>query len=96
MPPAILGLGCVMGLTLKCQQDPGYTTRRFSQQTEQEAIQRGYNHSHPQRMWSIEDILLSDKSKIFCREVRETETDLICEVKPFHSWSCSAALAVLT
>lgn len=52
--------------------------------------------THPQRVWSIKDILVSDESRRLCTEVRETEMDLVCEVKTFHSWSCFATLAVLT
>ena len=96
MPPATTGLGCIVGLHSKHREDPGYATKMLLQQIEKKSVQRGYNHSHLQRVWSIKDILVPDKSKRLCREVRDTETELICEVKPFHSWSCSAALAVLT
>lgn len=70
--------------------------QKLLQQTEQESVQGDCNHSHPQRVWSIKGIPLSDKNRRLCREVSETDTDLIWEVKPFYSWNCSAALAVLT
>lgn len=88
VPAATAGLHCMVGLYPKCQQDPRYATKRLSQQTEQDTVQTDYNHSRLQRLWSIKDTVVSDKSKRLCREVRETETDLICEVS-FMELLCS-------
>lgn len=99
---------CSLWRTWMCHQPPqGWAApemptgsrachQKLLQQTEQGSVQGDYNHSHPQRVWSTKGIPLSDKNRRLCREVSETDTDLIWKVKPFYSWSCSAALAVLT
>lgn len=51
--------------------------QKLLQQTEQESVQGDYNHSHPQRVWSTKGIPLSNKNRRLCREVSETDTDLI-------------------
>lgn len=77
------------GLHLKCQQDPGHSTKTDKSLFREITTTLTLKESEAQKV--LYQTRIGD-----CREVGETDTDLIWEVKPFYSWNCSATLAVLT
>lgn len=96
---------CNLGSTRVCHQPTGlgcsWNANRiqgrppeFLQQTERESLQ--ITTTLTPKEFGAQKVFLYQTRIGDCREVSETDTDLIWEVKPFYSWNCSAAHAVLT